>query len=121
MTIGDKVVHAVRQQQPLIQFKGSLPRPMTLQRLGVKPRQFPLIQGAFLKTHNNFTAGPVNDVKLPLIKRIFSKTHDAYCLFHSLSVQFSLIQGVFSKTHDTPGRLPRSSICYPLRGLFQDP
>jgi hypothetical protein len=90
MTIGDKVVHAVRQQQTLIQFKGSLPRPMTLQRLGVKPHQFPLIQG------------------------VLFKTHDPKRQTEAAAGRWPLIQGAFFKTHDTPGRLPRSSICYPL-------
>jgi len=39
-------------------------------------RTMPLIQEVFFKTHNNFTAGPVNDVKLLLIQRVFFKTHD---------------------------------------------
>ena len=51
-------------------------------------RTMPLIQKVFFKTHNNFTAGPVNDVKLLLIQRVFLKTHDP-------GATLALIRGVF--------------------------
>jgi hypothetical protein len=63
----------------LLQFKGSLSKPMTRQyQAGVYHCGVLLIQGVFPKTHNNFTTGPVNDVKLPLIQGVFLKTHDGH-------------------------------------------
>jgi len=63
-------------------------------------RTMPLIQEVFFKTHNNFTAGPVNDVKLLLIQRVFLKTHDPPLLTNTARSQAQAFNS---------------------RGLFQDP